>query len=230
VFVPYDRRRLLVATGIAAALCLLSMALLDGRLALAIASLPAGSTRWIGQVVSAFEISFGIRIWPYLYGVLIAAAGLVTWRTTPLLSRALLFVGLSHVTARFLSDILKPPFSRLRPFQAIENGVWHDTFFAAGGNSFPSGHAIHVWSLFFPLALLFPRYTLPLAIIPLLISAARVAVNDHYLSDVLASAALAAIVTWAYATAVLRDPSDGRAASSSTLHQTGRTGERGDVR
>jgi membrane-associated phospholipid phosphatase len=37
----------------------------------------------------------------------------------------------------------------------------------------------------------------------LLISAARIAVNDHYLSDILASAALAAFVTWAYAIAIL---------------------------
>lgn len=53
-------------------------------------------------------------------------------------------------------------------------------------------------SLFFPLAVLFPRFRVPLAALPVFISAARVAVNDHYLSDAAASAALAAIVTFAF--------------------------------
>lgn len=56
---------------------------------------------------------------------------------------AALAIPLSHVTARFVADILKPPFSRLRPFEAIGSHGWHDTFFAPVGNSFPSGHAAH---------------------------------------------------------------------------------------
>lgn len=116
---------------------------------------------------------------------------------------ALLFVGLSQVTARFAADVLKPLLSRLRPYEALGSDGWHDTWFAAVGNSFPSGHAVHFWSLFFAVAVLFPRYTVPLAILPVLVSVARIAVNDHYLSDVIASVALAAFVTLAYAVAVL---------------------------
>jgi membrane-associated phospholipid phosphatase len=109
---------------------------------------------------------------------------------------------MSHVTARFVADILKPPFSRLRPFEALGSDGWHGRWFAAVGNSFPSGHAVHFWSLFFPLAVLFPRWRVPLVVLPVLVSAARVVVNDHYLSDILASAAIAALVTWAYAVVI----------------------------
>jgi len=47
----------------------------------------------------------------------------------------------------------------------------------------------------FPLVFLFPRYRIPLLIIPLFISVARVGVNDHWCSDVFGSIAIAAAVT-----------------------------------
>ena len=155
--------------------------------------------------MTACEVLFGFGISRYLYGLLAIIAGLVAFRLRPrtLLPWALLFIGLSHVSSRFVADILKPPFSRLRPFEAIDSDGWHDTWFATVGNSFPSGHAVHFWSLFFPLAALFPKWMVPLAILPVLVSAARIVVNDHYLSDILASAAVAALVTFVYAVAVL---------------------------
>ena len=44
---------------------------------------------------------------------------------------ALLFVGLSHITARLLTGILKTPFSRLRPFEALGPDGWRDVWFGA---------------------------------------------------------------------------------------------------
>jgi membrane-associated phospholipid phosphatase len=138
---------------------------------------------------------FAFRISPYLYGALIVAAGLLTKLSLAArrFSRPLLFVGLTHLAARFLVGILKPPFSRIRPFEALTAHGWHDQWFAPIGNSFPSGHAVHFWSLFFPLAVLFPQYRLAMFVLPVLVSIARVAVNDHYLGDVLTSCAVAAL-------------------------------------
>jgi membrane-associated phospholipid phosphatase len=202
---PSHRRALLLAASAAAALSLVAIVALDGPLAVALSSVPADTRRTIQGAVGVIELLFAFGASPYLYGMLLVVAGLSRFgsRQRSLVPWALLFAGLSHVTAPFLTDILKPPFSRLRPFEALGNQQWHDTWFAAVGNSFPSGHAAHFWSLFFPLWVLFPRYRAPLLILPLLVSAARVAVNDHYLSDVLASAAVAAATTWAYAIAVL---------------------------
>lgn len=190
----------------AAALCAIAIVGLDGPLAMALSSLSADSKRPISQFVHGCEVLFAFGISPYLYGSLLLLAGLLglARRTNRLLPRALVFVGASHLTARFLADILKPPFSRLRPFEALASGGWHDTWFASVGNSFPAGHAVHVWSLFFPLLVFFPRHGLRLAVVPTLVSVARVAMNDHYLSDVLASASLAALVTSAYAIVILR--------------------------
>jgi membrane-associated phospholipid phosphatase len=199
------RRTLLLSAFAAAALCVLSIFAFDGPTAAALSSLSSESRRGIQRLVTAFELVFAFGVSPYLYGLLVAVAGTLTLviRKGGVLPWALLFIGLSHVTARFLADILKPPFSRLRPFEALTSSGWQDAWFAPVGNSFPSGHAVHFWSLFFPLAILFPRYGPALVVLPIVISVARIAVNDHYLSDIFASVAIAALVTWAFAVTVL---------------------------
>ena len=202
------RRFLLRSAMTAAALSALSIVLGDGPLAVAASSLPAGSRLTVQRFMTACEFVFAFGISRLLYGILLVAAGLAArFLERRRLSSALLFIGLSHLTARILAGILKTPFSRLRPFEALDPGGWHDTWFAPVGNSFPSGHAVHFWSLFFPLAVLFPRYRLAFVVLPVLVSAARIAVNDHYLSDTLASAAVAAVVTWAYARGMFRQDS-----------------------
>jgi membrane-associated phospholipid phosphatase len=195
---PLTYRPVLVRSALAAAaFTVLSILVLDGPIAIALSSVPPEIKHALAQGLRACEWLFGFRITPYLYGGLLVFAGLVAmgWKRWTV-GRLLLFIGLAHVTARFLVGIMKPPFSRLRPYEVLSaDGGWHDTWFAAIGNSFPSGHAVHFWSLFFPLAVLFPRYWIPLAVLPALVSAARILMNDHYLSDVLASLAAAALVT-----------------------------------
>jgi membrane-associated phospholipid phosphatase len=201
---PTDRS-MLVRVALAAALfVLLSIVALDGPIAIAMSSVPTEAKHAITQGVRMCEWLFGFRVSPYLYGGLLVFAGLVVmvWKRWTV-GRSLLFVGLAHVTARFIVGVMKPPFSRLRPYEVLADNEWLDTWFAPVGNSFPSGHAAHFWSLFFPLALLFPRSWIPLAGLPILISSARVVVNDHYLSDVVASLTVAALVTWAYAKVIL---------------------------
>ena len=200
------RRVLLSAASLFAGLSLLAILLFDGRIALALTGVSSDALRIIHGAVHVCEVLFAFPITPYLYGLVLIVTGATSrWVSRrPFLAEALFFVGLSHVTGRFLVDILKPLFSRLRPFETIVNGAWRDVWFTGVGNSFPSGHAVHFWSLFFPLMVLFPRQTIPLAILPVFMSVARVAVNAHYVGDVLASAAVAALVTWAYAAIVLK--------------------------
>ena len=71
-------------------------------------------------------------------------------------------------------------------------------FFTAG-SSFPSGHAAHFWPFYFVALVAFPRWRIPTLVLALFVSISRVLVNDHYLSDVTASAAIAALVTYAWA-------------------------------
>jgi membrane-associated phospholipid phosphatase len=127
-----------------------------------------------------------------------AGALLFVAKSTRPLAWMLLFIATIHLVTRVTAGTLKNVFARLRPFEVIEAGNWDWNFFGERGSAFPSGHSAHFWSLFFPLAFLFPRYRWPLLIIPLFISVARVGVNDHWCSDVIASAAIAALLTLAF--------------------------------
>jgi len=196
-----NRRQLLLVFLIAVVLTFLSIFLLDQPVA-AFAQRAGGrespvfqeGTRWL-------EIAAGHPIHRFFlpYLLLGAAAILFIARSTRHLAWILLFVGSTNLVTRLIGGVLKNVFNRLRPFEVIEAGNWDWHFFGDRGSSFPSGHSALFWSLFLPLVFLFPRYRLPLLIIPVFITIARVGVNDHWCSDVIASAGLAALITLFFA-------------------------------
>lgn len=147
-------------------------------------------TRWL-------EVASGFPIDRYFLTYLMLGASLLLFiqRSTRPAAWMILFVATAHIASRLIGGTLKNVFHRLRPFEVIQAGNWDWHFFGDRGSSFPSGHAAHFWGLFLPLLFLFPRYRIPLLILPLFISIARVGVNDHWSSDVLASAGLAALIT-----------------------------------
>ena len=195
-----NRRQLLWAFFVAIVLTLLSIFLFDQPIGAFVqrvggrqSVLLQGGTHWL-EVASGFPIGKF-----FLSYVLLGAAALFfIARTTRAAAWMLLFVGSSQLITRLIAGLLKNVFQRLRPFEVIQAGNWDWKFFAGHGSSFPSGHSAHFWGLFFPLLFLFPRYRLPLLIIPVFISIARVGVNDHWCSDVIASAGIAALVTFLF--------------------------------
>ncbi len=199
-----NRRQLVLFFLVAVALIFLSIFLLDQPVA-AFAQRAGGrqspvlqeGTHWL-EVASGFTIP---RIGRYFlaYVLLGAAAILFIARSTRNLAWILLFVGSTHLVTRLVVGMLKNVFNRLRPFEVIEAGNWDWKFFGDHGSSFPSGHSAHFWSLFLPLMFLFPRYRLLFLIIPVFITIARVGVNDHWCSDVIASAGMAALFTLLFA-------------------------------
>ncbi|HSE13371.1 MAG TPA: phosphatase PAP2 family protein, partial [Rudaea sp.] len=136
------------------------------------------------------------RFGQLLLGATLAAIGL-SWllarRTNPT-ARALIFAGLVQLATIESASLVKGVFGRLRPYQLLEHGDWSRVWFA-GGTSFPSGHVAFFWGLFLPLAYLYPKYRIPLLVVPVFIAFARIDENVHFLSDVLGSIALAALVT-----------------------------------
>jgi lipid A 4'-phosphatase len=108
-----------------------------------------------------------------------------------------LFVFVSLVTSGLLADLIKILVGRSRPKLLFSEG---DYFFAGPAFradlwSFPSGHTANAVSLAFALSLIWPRYRLAFGIFAALVAASRVILTQHYLSDVVASAALAIGVT-----------------------------------
>ena len=149
-----------------------------------------GGTHWLeivtGQTIARYFLT---------YVLLGLGALLFISKASRPIAWILLFVGTAQVATRLAAGVLKNIFERLRPFEVIQAGNWDWKFFSGHGNSFPSGHSAFFWGLFFPLAYLFPRYRFPLLIVPIFITIARPGVNDHWGSDVIASAGLAAVIT-----------------------------------
>lgn len=190
--------RSMLAVGLAlAALAALCVPLVDRPVAELVerSAAPLRDLLWYGT--HAIETVF---LWPIsklALGLLLVVAGVALRLRGAPAGRLLLLLGLTHLVARILTGTLKNAFERLRPHDVIDGDRWADQWFTADGNSFPSTHTAHFWSLYFILAHVFPRARLPLAIIPLFISAARIGLNDHFTSDVLAGAAIAALLSWA---------------------------------
>lgn len=142
----------------------------------------------------------------FLLGALLIAAGgvLLAIGRTRAAGWFVLYAGAVQFVTATVADLAKPPFGRLRPFQAMARPDGLDAWFV-GANSFPSGHAAFYAGLFFPMILLFPRWTPIWAIPPLFIVLARMLDHVHYLSDVSASLALAAAFTAAFSVILRRD-------------------------
>ncbi len=108
-------------------------------------------------------------------------------------ARPWIFFSASVVFSRLTVNFLKDFFQRPRPVEFLKDeSLVH--FFTAG-NSFPSGHVVLFFGMYFPLTALFPKYKYPLLIIPVLVIVQRVLVTDHYISDTLASIMLALFIT-----------------------------------
>ena len=192
-----NRRQLLYSVLVALVLTLLGIFFFDQPIAAFVQRAGGRQSVILQEGTHWLEIVTGQPIARYFLTYVLLGLGALLFisKASRSIAWILLFVGTAQVVTRLTAGVLKNVFERLRPFQVIEAGNWDWKFFSGHGNAFPSGHSAFFWGLFFPLAFLFPRYRLPLLIIPVFISIARLGVNDHWCSDVIASAGLAAFIT-----------------------------------
>jgi membrane-associated phospholipid phosphatase len=192
-----NRRQLLYSALVAVILTLLGIFFFDQPIAAFVQRVGGRQSVILQEGTHWLEIVTGQTVDRYFLTCLLLGLGALLFisKASRSIAWILLFVGAAQVATRLAGGVLKNVFERLRPFQVIEAGNWDWKFFSGHGSSFPSGHSAFFWGLFFPLAYLFPRYRLPLLIIPIFITVARPGVNDHWCSDVIASAGLAAFIT-----------------------------------
>jgi membrane-associated phospholipid phosphatase len=195
-----NKRQIAYSFFVALVLTLLSIFFLDQPVAAFAQGVGARKSVILQQGTHWLEVASGFPITRYFLAWLMLGAGALLFvsRSTRPVAWMLLFIATVHLVTRVTAGTLKNVFMRLRPYEVIEAGNWDWNFFGERGSAFPSGHSAHFWGLFFPLAFLFPRYRWPLLIVPLFISVARVGVNDHWCSDVIASIAIAALLTLAF--------------------------------
>lgn len=214
-----NRRQIAYSFLVALALTLLSIFFLDQAIGAFVQKAGGRESVLLQQGTHWLEVASGFPITRYFLAWLMLGAGALLFisKSTRPVAWMLLFIGTTHLVTRVTAGTLKNVFNRLRPFEVIEAGNWDWNFFGERGSAFPSGHSAHFWGLFFPLAFLFPRYRWPLLIIPLFISLARVGVNDHWCSDVIASIAIAALLTLAFIWVFRMKPAQNLSPSTASL-------------
>lgn len=187
-------RRVLVLAGALALVSAASIAVIDQPVARWLAPYEP-SPLW-NRGIDLLEWAIGLPIFKLLSAVLLVVAMLVTASVPRLRVHAPVFMLLAgtHLVTRLVMIYTKELTGRLRPHAWLEHGG--DGTFFRDGLSFPSGHGTLFASLVIPIVVLYPRWR-PLAAIVAFVMVARVAVNDHYVSDVIAAVALVLLVTWA---------------------------------
>jgi membrane-associated phospholipid phosphatase len=116
-------------------------------------------------------------------------------------TRYLLFICLSLAIAIIIGEGLKYLLGRYRPVMLFKDNLYGLHFFSGKWelNSTPSGHTLRAFSLMTALSLLYKRFTIVFIPVAVLIGASRVAVTDHYPSDVLFGAFIGIFsAAWTY--------------------------------
>jgi undecaprenyl-diphosphatase len=189
-------RRLLVGAVAVVAAIAAAMVLLDADLAEAGRSVP-GWVHLAFHELTDFGKS-GWFLWPA--GLLLLVIALAASPRLPDFSRLVLATFAVRISFLFTAvalpslavTIVKRVIGRARPFVGghldpflYAHPVWRPDY-----ASMPSGHATTAFAAAVAVALLWPRLRVPMLIYAFLIAASRVVLDAHYVSDVLAGAAV----------------------------------------
>jgi membrane-associated phospholipid phosphatase len=190
-------RRLLACTAFAAALLMLvGLAGADRPLAEWVHASGIENAPVFVVGLGALDTISGMRIWFWLAGCVALALGALGWAAwrDARWPRALLAAGIVQVATMHTMSFGKGLFGRLRPHEVLANGDWSHVWHAGGG-SFPSGHSAFYFGLLLPIAAACPRawHRALLVAIAVFAIVARIDLAKHFLSDVSASALIAAL-------------------------------------
>jgi len=201
-------RRLLLWTAAAATLCLAAGLLgLDRPLVEFVRASGIEQARVfaLGLAVLDTVSAFGLWIWAAGCATLLIGLAALAFRRNDRWPRALIAAAAVQLAAIATMIQGKDYFGRLRPHQLLESGDWSHLWFA-GGTSFPSGHSAFYFGLLLPLAAACPIRWLRIVLvaIPVYVVLARMDLQKHFLSDVSASALIAATYALIAATLLRR--------------------------
>lgn len=172
--------------------CLVLILFLDQPIAWFTHQYLAGAKPFFAAYTRVAEIIYdSVLMWPigklpFLFVSLIGAFVVVRIVLRRRWGTVFLLVLFTHVASQVSANVLKGVVHRLRPEVLFEKGSIGMGLWQSGphNDSFPSAHAAGFFSLFWPFAVVFPRYRLPLVLLPGLICIGRLILDEHYVSDV----------------------------------------------
>jgi len=184
-------RWLLPLAGVAAALTVLAILLVDQPLARTIKAYEPLAV-W-DRGIDFLEYFILYPIHPLLLPLVLVVAMLTTmavpaWRSA---APAAMWLAGTHIVSRYAVGWLKDGTDRVRPIK------WQggDSFFE-GGSAFPSGHVTLFGSVIIGIAVLVPKARMPAFGVLAFVACARIGVSAHWLSDTTAALALTALVAY----------------------------------
>lgn len=198
-------KRLLVTTALVAlTLMLAGLLWLDVPLARWLHDSGLAQSPFLISALDLLDTVSGYKVSYWLAAAICAVSGtslLVLSRSTRrywTLGQALLSAGLVQASTNLLLILGKNTFGRLRPLQLLESADWSVMWFVGGG-SFPSGHGAFYFGLLVPLAASTSKIWLRVLLlgIAVFVVLTRINMERHFLSDVAASALIAASVALA---------------------------------
>ena len=194
------RLQLLVLVAIYASLFLITFAVGDLNLTVAINNLMVVSPPWL-QSFMFYYTKYGY----YVFGIVAIGIGILTFsnKFERLKSFRVMFLGLAmgySVSWFIMAYLLKPFFIRLRPYVEYggEGGVIKQyeykpgSFYESGGYSFPSGHATAAFGMSGAIMVRVQKWVfrILLYIYPVLMAFTRPYFGVHYVTDVLVGSIL----------------------------------------
>ncbi len=104
----------------------------------------------------------------------------------------LMFFFVAIAVSGIVTDIIKPILGRARPVELLRENIYgfHPFSFHAAWNSMPSGHATTAFALAAILCIQLPRWRFLWLALGLVLAISRIVVDAHYISDVVAGAAV----------------------------------------
>lgn len=134
-----------------------------------------------------FVTKLGVSKW-YLFGF---AAMFIVFRFVfrlKIVGNRFLYLFFAIAGSGLIVDILKFILGRPRPKLYLEQGIYGFSFFGTEHLyfSFPSGHSATAFSLAVGITVMFPRYAYIALSVAAMVAFSRMAVDAHYLSDVVA--------------------------------------------
>lgn len=171
-------------------LCAISFFLFDKPLTLFFQQFNAGLWQSVWKTIT----KAGQSEW-YLVGGLLLFA--VFRKRNRRLSAGGLLLFSTVAASGLAADLIKVTLGRARPKLFLQQGIYGFDLFhwhvEHAWTSFPSGHSATALSAALSLSLLYPRFRAAFIVAAMVIAASRVALCQHYLSDVVAGSALGAL-------------------------------------
>ena len=158
--------------------------------------------RWDRAVVEAFQhLHWGPADWLFellsdwwVKSLVIVGVGLAADLWSRRFPASTLLSTVSYFVAAGVGEALKRVFERPRP--SLVDPAVHPLVPVPHSYSMPSGHAATAFAAAVAVGLVHPRLRWALLVLAALIALSRVWLGVHYLSDVLAGAALGSAIAW----------------------------------